>query len=955
MNLDSDLGIDSIKRVEILSAFQERRPDAPAVTPEDMGSIHTLRDIVDFLARRSGKTVAVPTPEPASAPAAGGDTDTDMTGALLEAVSEKTGYPPEMLELDMNLDSDLGIDSIKRVEILSAFQEKRPDAPAVTPEDMGSIHTLRDIVDFLARRSGKAVAVPTPKPASAPADPSIDQPSRSDGGSATTGVERLLPILTEISGTRRELEIPEGREMVIVGDGSSLPERISVLLNERNVANRVVDLDEDPPVANAGGLLLISPEDPADDFIDRAFQVIRRSGGPLMEAAGEGDALLATVSRLDGSFGFTGDFTSPLSGGLAGIVKTAALEWPEVGCKSIDIAAAHPEEQARLITEEVLLEGPVEVGLTAAGAATIELRSESFKGESRKDRLGPGDLVVASGGARGVTAEVLIALAERHRPTFLLLGRTPLPDREEADFAGIDDATGLKRAIIASADGKLSPKEVEAKCHSLLAAREIRENIGRLRKAGSQAVYRPVDTRNATAVAAAVAGARSTFGPVRGIVHGAGVLADRLIADKTAEDFARVFATKVAGLKALLQACEDDPLTMAVFFSSTTARFGRRGQADYAAANEVLNKAARQLSRKRPGCRVLSINWGPWDGGMVTSGLKELFAEEGVAVIPLRAGAAYALDEISEADDGPVETVILGEGTSQEVATPASPAAPGNPSAGHQVFERVISLEECPILSSHVFGGRAVVPLALIAEWLAHASMHDNIGLHFAGFDDLQTFRALAVDKEEVLTIQAFAGPPRWSGNSAVVSCEIRGGDSLFARADILLAETLGDGETSSVPRPTGLCTETAVYEAGLFHGPDLQGITEAIACDRGGAVARCRSAPPPSAWIKSPLRSNWLSDPLLIDCAFQLMIVWSFGEYGSGSLPTRVGRYRQFVPRFPAEGCELVVRVERSTSSSAAADVEFLDDSGKLLAVMRGSESVIDKLLNEKFRQTAL
>jgi hypothetical protein len=84
-------------------------------------------------------------------------------------------------------------------------------------------------------------------------------------------------------------------------------------------------------------------------------------------------------------------------------------------------------------------------------------------------------------------------------------------------------------------------------------------------------------------------------------------------------------------------------------------------------------------------------------------------------------------------------------------------------------------------------------------------------------------------------------------------------------------------------------------------------------------------------------------------------MIVWSLGEYGSGSLPTRVGRYRQFVPGFPAEGCEIVIRVEKSTASSATADVEFIDASGKLLAAMKGSESVIDKLLNEKFQQTTL
>jgi len=340
---------------------------------------------------------------------------------------------------------------------------------------------------------------------------------------------------------------------------------------------------------------------------------------------------------------------------------------------------------------------------------------------------------------------------------------------------------------------------------------------------------------------------------------------------------------------------------------------------------------------------------------MVTSRLKELFAEEGVAVIPLRAGAAYALEEISLSIDGPVETVVLGEGTSLAGVAAVPRATPGAASASQQVFERVISLEACPILASHVFGGRAVIPLALIAEWLAHASMHDNIGLQFAGFDDLQTFRPLAVGKEEAITIQAFAGPPRWSGNAATVSCELRSGDGLCARADVLLADSLTAGEKSSAPRATRSCARVKIYEIGLFHGPDLQGIVEAIACDSGGAVARCQSAPPPNTWIKDPLRSNWLSDPLLIDCAFQLMIVWSLREYGCGSLPTKVGTYRQFVPRFPAEGCELVIRVEKSTSRSATADIEFLDASGKLLAVMRGSESVIDGLLNEKFNQTTL
>ncbi len=69
---------------------------------------------------------------------------------LLEVIAEKTGYPVEMLELDMTLDADLGIDSIKRVEILSALQTRLPQAPVVKPEDLGRLQTLRQIVLFLS-------------------------------------------------------------------------------------------------------------------------------------------------------------------------------------------------------------------------------------------------------------------------------------------------------------------------------------------------------------------------------------------------------------------------------------------------------------------------------------------------------------------------------------------------------------------------------------------------------------------------------------------------------------------------------------------------------------------------------------------------------------------------------------------------------------------------------------
>ena len=76
---------------------------------------------------------------------------------MLEVVSEKTGYPTEMLELSMDMESDLGIDSIKRVEILGAMQDKHPDLPQVNPNELAELRTLQEIVDHLGATEGKAV------------------------------------------------------------------------------------------------------------------------------------------------------------------------------------------------------------------------------------------------------------------------------------------------------------------------------------------------------------------------------------------------------------------------------------------------------------------------------------------------------------------------------------------------------------------------------------------------------------------------------------------------------------------------------------------------------------------------------------------------------------------------------------------------------------------------------
>jgi acyl transferase domain-containing protein len=156
MNLEADLGIDSIKRVEILSAVRERAPETPEASADVLGRLKTLGDVVAFLGSATpAATIAAPTTStpavvaPPTVHAAPQVSALDLGALLLDVVADKTGYPTAMLRLDMSLEADLGIDSIKRVEILSAVRERAPHAPEADADALGRLKTLGQVADFL--------------------------------------------------------------------------------------------------------------------------------------------------------------------------------------------------------------------------------------------------------------------------------------------------------------------------------------------------------------------------------------------------------------------------------------------------------------------------------------------------------------------------------------------------------------------------------------------------------------------------------------------------------------------------------------------------------------------------------------------------------------------------------------------------------------------------------------
>ena len=164
MDMEADLGIDSIKRVEILGTVQDELPTLPELNPEDLAECRTLGEIVDYM--NSKLPASAPVAAQASAPAqavSNGLNAEQVQSTMLSVVADKTGYPTEMLDLAMDMEADLGIDSIKRVEILGTVQDQLPTLPELNPEDLAECRTLGEIVTYMQSKLSAAAPVATPK------------------------------------------------------------------------------------------------------------------------------------------------------------------------------------------------------------------------------------------------------------------------------------------------------------------------------------------------------------------------------------------------------------------------------------------------------------------------------------------------------------------------------------------------------------------------------------------------------------------------------------------------------------------------------------------------------------------------------------------------------------------------------------------------------------------------
>ncbi|MGK3990388.1 SDR family NAD(P)-dependent oxidoreductase [Sorangium sp. So ce136] len=944
MELESDLGIDSIKRVEILSAVRDRTPGLSEVDASALAQLRTLGQVVEHLRASlpagapAASAVASPAAaaaatSPAAAPAATSVASAaapvasaEVERVVMSVVAETTGYPAEMLGLQMELESDLGIDSIKRVEILSAVRDRTPGLSEVDASALAQLRTLGQVVDHLRANLGSAESAAPAKPAE-------------EAASAHLGRWTLAEVPAPAAGLATPGLFDAGT--VVVTGHDAIGPALAAALEARGIA---AEYAAAVPRGARGAVFLGGLRDFAT--VDEALAV-HREAFLAAQAIAAKPALFVTVQDTGGDFGLAGSDRA-WAGGLPGLAKTAALEWADASCRAIDVerGGRTAGEIAEAIATELLSGGvELEIGLRADGRRTA-LLSVQQDAQPGPLPLGPSDVVVASGGARGVTAATLIALARASRARFALLGRTALED-DPAACRGADGEAALKAALIkaaAAAGQKATPADIGRQVAKVLANREVRATLDAIRAAGGEALYVSADVNDARAVAAALDGVRRALGPITAVVHGAGVLADKLIAEKTVEQLDRVFNTKVDGLRALLGATASDPLKAIVLFSSIAARSGNKGQCDYAMANEVLNKVAAAEAARRPGCRVKSLGWGPWQGGMVNAALEAHFAQLGVPLIPLAAGAKMLIDELC---DGPVDGGAGAPGAASsgavEVVLGAEPTTLAGPDHRRRVALAVRADRAThPYLGDHAINGVPVVPVVIALEWFARAARACRPDLVVTQFRDVKVLRGIKLaayeSGGEVFRVDCREVS---NGQGAVLAAELRGPQGALHYAATIEMKPLAERVAPRGPAAPALGPWSGgddLYDGHtLFHGRDFQVIRQLDGVSRegiAGTVVGLREA----GWVTQP----WKTDPAALDGGLQLATLWTQHVLGGAALPMSVGALHTFAEG-PSDGpLRAVVRGQIMGRDRTKADIAFVDNEGTLVAELRDVQYVL-------------
>ncbi len=787
----------------------------------------TLRHVIGFVEQGRGGvgagTEAVPaaatitaapttTATPAAVATAPGGED-EVVAKVMAMVAEKTGYPSDMLELDLDLEADLGIDTVKQAEVFAMVRETF-GIPRQESLKLRDYPTLRHVIGFVRENLAGGAAV-TAEPASPPATlsalpaepapaPAPSAPPAEKSSFESGVLRRPAPTLRPPLGACKAtgVTLRKGSRVVIVADREGAGRLLCEELEGRGV--QVLRIDARPERADienklrewasqgpTAGLFFLASLDPCRslDEIDLVeFRKQYREQVLLLHGAVRGlyDALavpggfLIAATRMGGQHGYgPGGARHPLGGAVAGFVKACKRERPLALAKVVDFPDDFSGEGvARALLNEVERDpGAVEIGYHAGLRVTIGVEVMSAVPADAKAplALGSDSVFAVTGGAGAITVAIVRDLAAASRGTFYLLDARQMPADEDRPLLEkvIKDREAAKREVferLKAEKGRATPAQVEEKLFDLERQAGILEALRSVEEAGGRAFYRQVDVLDGGAVKTVIDSIRQQSGKLDAILHAAGLERSRSLDRKPVEEFDLVFRVKADGLFNLMAATRELDLKALVVFSSVAGRFGNAGQADYSAGNDFMCKTVGWWAASRPGALGIALDWTAWGGiGMATrgsipeimkrAGIDMLDPAEGLPVIRHALGAGYSGEAVVGRRLGillePVDPDggLAADGALVAAARDRSLPLPfsnvQHDLHGGLVAELKLDPKVEPFLYDHAIDGTPVLPGVMGIETFAEAAWLLAPSQHVVGLEDVRFLAPMKYYRDE--------------------------------------------------------------------------------------------------------------------------------------------------------------------------------------------------------------
>jgi len=722
-DLEGELGIDTVKQAEIMADIRAKF-SLPVDEDFVLSDYPTLNHMVAYIQRMTtGEVLDIPaattaekTPEPVAKlspqptksilPVI--SSNEEIESKLIEVVVKHTGYPADFIEMDQDLEGELGIDTVKQAEIMA---EVRDIFSLPVDEDfvLSDHPTLNHFTAYIVRMSGQDSLSSQTEPTviakattSEPIQEVVAQtstlPESSTEASGKSGCRRWQVEIEECIGSNEPLDL--SGTVVVTDDGWGIAEEICLILERRGLAAIRVGFESEirDMSMQKEGTRTVLRADPANiEHMEKVSSELNKSNicGAIhlaaLKLAGvewEEDTypssqialaahgwfsllkgldnklsqldtgIIASVTTLDGRHGNIGDLFNSIQCSASGVTKSYAFEQNHLRSRALDL---HPDivldapYAAGIIVNDIFeLGGEVEIGIDRDGRRWALVAFDE-KLEASREPLTNTDTWLVSGGGSGVTAASIIGVAQASTDAnahFVLLGRSQLIEETQTWIDWSDEQLNSRKMALResmiqeSEDGKVTMVEWNRNWQKFTRSRDVYITLDKIEKTGNKAKYHSVDVMDKSGMLEL---GKSLNRKITGVVHGAGLEDSKLVADKDYDIFDRVVRVKLDGWKSLMAAVEASgtkALRFAACFTSVAGRFGNGGQTDYAAANSVLDAEMARLTASGK-CRAVAIGWTGWkDVGMATRGsIETVFAAAGIETLDVETGVEIFVDE----------------------------------------------------------------------------------------------------------------------------------------------------------------------------------------------------------------------------------------------------------------------------------------------------------------------